>query len=165
MNLIVAVDKNWAIGKNGNLLVKIPEDQKFFREETLGKVVVMGRKTLNSFPNGTPLAGRINVVLTREKDMNIKNAVVKRSVEETLKYLKKFRSEDIYVIGGGSIYEQFLPYCNVAHVTKINYGYDGDTYFPNLDKNDEWILAGDSDEHTYIDLEYFFKLYVRKLSK
>ncbi len=165
MNLIVAVDKNWAIGKNGNLLVKIPEDQKFFREETLGKVVVMGRKTLNSFPNGTPLAGRINVVLTREKDMNIKNAVVKRSVEETLKYLKKFRSEDIYVIGGGSIYEQFLPYCNVAHVTKINYGYDGDTYFPNLDKNDEWILAGDSDEHTYFDLEYFFKLYVRKLSK
>ena len=116
MNIIVAVDKNWAIGFENKLLNSIPEDMKFFRETTTGKVVVMGRKTLESFPNKRPLKNRTNIVITRQKDYQVDGAVVLHSVEEALDYLKQFKSEDIYVIGGASIYEQMLPYCDVAHV-------------------------------------------------
>ena len=97
MNIIVAVDKNWAIGYQNKLLNSIPEDMKFFRETTTGKVVVMGRKTLESFPNGRPLKNRTNVVITGQTDYEVPDAVVVHSVEEALEYLKKFNSEDIYV--------------------------------------------------------------------
>ena len=106
MNLIVAVDKNWAIGKNNELLVRIPADQKFFRETTTGKVVVMGRKTLESFPNGLPLKNRTNIVLTHNQDYEVKGAIVVHSMEELHEELKKYNDEDIYVIGGEKIYEQ-----------------------------------------------------------
>ena len=162
MNIIVAVDKNWAIGYQNKLLNSIPEDMKFFRETTTGNVVVMGRKTLESFPNGRPLKNRTNVVLTRQKDYEVPGAVVVHSVEEALEYLKDFRSENIYVIGGASIYEQMLPYCDVAHVTVMDYAYQADTWFPNLDEMDDFVIAADSEEKTYFDLEYCFKMYVRK---
>ncbi len=162
MNIIVAVDKNWAIGYQNKLLNSIPEDMKFFRETTTGNVVVMGRKTLESFPNGRPLKNRTNVVITRQKDYEVPGAVVVHSVEEALEYLKDFRSENIYVIGGASIYEQMLPYCDVAHVTVMDYAYQADTWFPNLDEMDDFVIAADSEEKTYFDLEYCFKMYVRK---
>lgn len=162
MNIIVAVDKNWAIGFENKLLNSIPEDMKFFRETTTGKVVVMGRKTLESFPNKRPLKNRTNIVITRQKDYQVDGAVVLHSVEEALDYLKQFKSEDIYVIGGASIYEQMLPYCDVAHVTVMDYAYQADTWFPNLDKMEEFVVAADSEEKTYFDLEYCFKMYVRK---
>ena len=162
MNIIVAVDKNWAIGFENKLLNSIPEDMKFFRETTTGKVVVMGRKTLESFPNKRPLKNRTNIVITRQKDYKVDGAVVLHSVEEALDYLKQFKSEDIYVIGGASIYEQMLPYCDVAHVTVMDYAYQADTWFPNLDKMEEFVVAADSEEKTYFDLEYCFKMYVRK---
>lgn len=162
MNMIVAVDSNWAIGHKGKLLVSIPEDMQFFRRETTGKVVVMGRKTLESFPNGLPLKNRVNVVITKDKDYNIKDAIICHSIEEALEVLKQYNDEDIYVIGGESVYRQFLPYCSVAHVTKINYSYDADTYFPNLDEMDEWTIEESSDERTYFDLEYEFVKYVKK---
>ena len=162
MNIIVAVDKNWAIGFENKLLNSIPEDMKFFRETTTGKVVVMGRKTLESFPNKRPLKNRTNIVITRQKDYQVDGAVVLHSVEEALDYLKQFKSEDIYVIGGASIYEQMLPYCDVAHVTVMNYAYQADTWFPDLDKMDDFVVAADSEEKTYFDLEYCFKMYVRK---
>ena len=162
MNIIVAVDKNWAIGFENKLLNSIPEDMKFFRETTTGKVVVMGRKTLESFPNKRPLKNRTNIVITRQKDYQVDGAVVLHSVEEALDYLKQFKSEDIYVIGGASIYEQMLPYCDVAHVTVMDYAYQADTWFPNLDKMEECVVAADSEEKTYFDLEYCFKMYVRK---
>ena len=95
MNIIVAVDKNWAIGYQNKLLNSIPEDMKFFRETTTGNVVVMGRKTLESFPNGRPLKNRTNVVITRQKDYEVPGAVVVHSVEEALEYLKDFRSENL----------------------------------------------------------------------
>ena len=135
---------------------------KFFRETTTGKVVVMGRKTLESFPNKRPLKNRTNIVITRQKDYQVDGAVVLHSVEEALDYLKQFKSEDIYVIGGASIYEQMLPYCDVAHVTVMDYAYQADTWFPNLDKMEEFVVAADSEEKTYFDLEYCFKMYVRK---
>ena len=161
MNLIVAVDKNWAIGCGNKLLVSIPQDMKFFRETTMGKVVVMGRKTLESFPGGQPLKKRTNIVITRDKNYNVKDAIVVHSVEEALEELKKYNEEDIYVIGGESIYRQMLPYCKVAHVTKIDHAYEADTYFPNLDEMNEWEITGVSDEQTYFNLEYEFVRYER----
>ena len=158
MNLIVAVDKNWAIGLKNKLLVSIPEDMEFFRTETAGKVVVMGRKTLESFPGGIPLKNRINIVLTGNRDYEAKGALVLHTVEDILQELKKYPSQEVYIIGGESIYRQFLPYCDTAHVTKIDYAYEADTYFPNLDKLPEWKVTASSGEKTYYDLEFeFFK--------
>lgn len=162
MNLIVAVDKNWAIGNHGKLLVSIPADQKLFREETMGKVIVMGRKTLESLPNGQPLQGRTNVVLTRNETFAKKNTVAMHSLEETLEYLKQFPSEDIFIIGGEEIYNQFLPYCDTAHITYIDYTYEADTHFPNLDKDPAWHVTAESDEQTYFNLCYEFRKYERK---
>ena len=118
MNVIVAADQNWGIGKDNKLLVSIPADMKMFREETSGKVVVMGRKTLESFPNGLPLKNRTNIVITKNKDYDAKGAIVVHSIEEALEEIKKYPTEDVYCIGGDSIYEQMLPYCDVAHVKK-----------------------------------------------
>ena len=159
MNLIAAVDNNWAIGKNNQLLVRIPMDQKFFRETTTGKVVVMGRKTLESFPNGQPLKNRTNIVLTRNPKYEVKDAIVVHSVDELHEELKKYNSEDIFVIGGEKIYELLLDECDVAHITKINFEYDADAYFPNLDENPDWEITGDSEEQTYFDIELYFYRY------
>lgn len=162
MNLIAAVDENWAIGKNNQLLVRIPADQKFFREMTTGGVVVMGRKTLESFPNGQPLKNRTNIVLTHNKDYAVKDAVVVHSMDELHEELKKYDSDDVFVIGGEKIYEQLLDECDVAHITKIDFAYDADAYFPNLDQNPDWEITGDSEEQTYFDLEYYFYRYEKK---
>ena len=161
MNLIVAVDSNWAIGKENKLLVSIPQDMKFFRETTKGKVVAMGRKTLESFPGGQPLKNRVNVVLTTDKNYKVKDTVIVHSVEEMVEELKKYNSEDVYVIGGQKIYEQLLDACDVAHITKIDYAYDADAYFPNLDEKPEWKITADSEEQTYFDLEFYFYKYER----
>lgn len=162
MNLIVAADKNWAIGKDNKLLVSIPADMKFFRQTTTGKVVVMGRKTLESFPNGLPLKNRVNIVLTRNEDCRVKDAAVVHTKDELMEELKKYDSGDVYVIGGASVYEMLLPECSVAHVTKIDHEYEADTYFPDLDENPEWEITGESEEQTYFDLEYTFLRYERK---
>lgn len=162
MNIIVAADKNWAIGFQNKLLVSIPADMKFFRQTTTGNVVVMGRKTLESFPNGQPLKNRVNIVLTSDRSYEVKDAVAVHSIEELLAELKKYNSEDIYVIGGESIYRQLLPYCDLCHVTKIDHEYQADTYFPDLDTDEEWALTGISEEQTYFDLEYVFARYERK---
>lgn len=162
MNLIVAADTNWAIGNKDKLLVSIPNDQKHFRQETTGKVVVLGRKTLSTFPQGLPLRNRTNIILSRNPQYTVKGALVVHSLEELLEELKKYPSEDIYIIGGESIYRQMLPYCDTAHVTKIDHVYQADTYFPNLDKDPEWEITADSDELTYFDIPYQFLRYDRK---
>lgn len=162
MNLIVAVDENWAIGNKNNLLVRIPADHKFFREETTGKVVVLGRKTMETFPQGMPLKNRTNIILSSNSDYKVKGAIVVHSMEELLSELKKYSDEDIYVIGGESVYRQMLPYCNVAHITKIDRAYEADAYFPNLDELPEWQITADSDEQVYFDITYQFLKYERK---
>ncbi len=159
MNLIAAVDKNWAIGCKNKLLVSIPADMKFFRETTIGKVVVMGRKTLESFPNGMPLKKRTNIVLTHDKTYKVPDAILVHSMEELHEELKKYPSEDIYVIGGETIYKQLLDECDVAHITKIDYEFEADAYFPNLDELPDWKITQDSEEQTYFDLEYYFYKY------
>lgn len=161
MNIIAAVDSNWAIGYKNQLLVRIPSDQKMFREETTGKVVVLGRKTLETFPNGLPLKNRTNIILSTDLNYHVKDATVVHSVEEMLTELEQYPTEDVYIIGGESLYQQLLPYCDVAHITKIDYQYDADAYFPNLDEMKEWKITGDSEEQTYFDLEYRFLRYER----
>lgn len=163
MNLIAAVDENWAIGRNNKLLVRIPDDTKFFRQTTTGKVVVMGRKTLESFPNGKPLKNRVNIVLTKDKAYAVDGAVIVHDLDELHGELKKYNSEDIYVIGGESIYRQLVDECDVAHITKIDYAYEADSWFPNLDEKPEWKITADSEEQTYFDLEYHFYKYERRL--
>ena len=162
MNLIVNVDSNWAIGYRGKLLVSIPEDMKFFRSETTGKVVVLGRKTLDTFPGGQPLKNRTNIILTRNPNYQVKGSIICHSVEEVLEELKKYNSEDVYIIGGDSIYKEFLPYCDVAHVTRTDHVYDADAWFPNLEEDPEWVLTGESEEKTYFDLEFRFCRYERR---
>ena len=122
----------------------------------------MGRKTLESFPGGLPLKRRTNIVLTRDVNYQVKDAVLVHSVEELLEELKKYDSESVYVIGGDSVYRQLLPYCDIAHVTKIDYAYEADSYFPNLDEDPQWEVAASSEEQTYFDLEYTFVKYQQK---
>jgi dihydrofolate reductase len=162
MNLIVAVDNHWAIGYQNKLLVRIPADQRFFRDETINKAVIMGRKTLESFPGGQPLKQRLNVVITSDKNYKMKDVTVAHSIAEALEAVKDYRSEDVYIIGGASIYKQMLDLCDVAHVTKIDYNYTADTYFPNLDESGEWVLTEESEEQSYYDLIYTFCRYERK---
>ncbi len=162
MNIIAAVDKKLGIGKNGGLLVSIPEDMKLFREETVGKVVVMGRKTFESLPQGLPLVERTNIVITTSEDFKHDNVYVCHSVDEVLNKVKDYPTEDVYVIGGASVYEQMLPYCDTIHLTKIDYTYDADTYFPDIFKDGVWQETARSDEKTYFDICYEFVRYQRK---
>lgn len=159
MNLIVAVDKNWAIGYNNKLLISIPEDMKFFRQTTMNKIVVMGKNTLESFPNAKPLKNRVNIVIALEKDYEVEGATVVNSIEEALEEIAKYNTEDVFVIGGGSIYRQMLDYCDTAYITYIDHAYQADTHFPNLDEKDEWKIVEESEEQTYFDIEYYFRTY------
>ena len=164
MNIIVAVDKKWGIGNKGKLLVSIPRDKKLFREETTGKVIIMGHNTLLSLPGSQPLAGRKNIVLSRDKSLSIKGATVLNSVDACIDYLRKnnIKDSDVFVIGGESIYKDFLPYCDIAHITYIDYEYEADRHFLNLDISNEWSLVLETEEETYFDIPYTFRLYKRK---
>ena len=162
MKMIASADRNWGIGYQNELLTRIPSDMKFFRSKTIGNVIVMGRKTLESFPNGLPLKQRTNIVLTSKKDYQVKGAVLVHSVEELLEELKKYQEEEIYVIGGESVYRQLEPYCDTAYITRIDHAFQADTYFPDLDASEEWELTETSEEHTCFDLEYVFTCYKRK---
>lgn len=162
MNAIVAVDRNWAIGNQGQLLVSIPNDHRMFRKQTLNKVVIYGRKTLLTFPMAQPLERRRNIILSRNLSFHVKNAEVTHSVEETLNLLKNVPGEDLYVIGGEMIYKEFLPYVDTVHVTKVDYAYTADAFFPNLDEDPDWEITASSEEQTYFDVPYTFLQYERK---
>lgn len=165
MKLIAAVDNNWGIGYNGDLLAHIPEDMKMFKKITLeNKVVIMGRKTLESLPNGKPLKNRVNIVLTR--DINYKNdeVIIVHSIEECIKYLKDNSYYDnAVIIGGGIVYEQFIDYCSVAYITKINKSFDNvDTYIRNLDEDDLWNIEDDGEYNiSECGIEYKFLKYIK----
>ena len=161
MNLIAAVDRNWAIGYKNELLVRIPEDQKWFRETTTGKAVIMGRKTLESFPNKSPLKNRLNVVITSDMNYSVPGAVVVHSIDEAVEAVRDYADDDVYVIGGESSYRQMLPLCSTAHITKVDYAYQADAHFPDLDKEEGWKITETSDERTYFDIIYEFVKYER----
>lgn len=162
MNAIVAVDNNWAIGNGDKLLVSIPNDHKMFRQMTTGKVVVLGRKTLDTFPQGLPLPSRTNIILSHNRNLEVKGAVIVHDIDELFEELKKYNTDDVFIIGGESVYKQMLPYCDTVHVTKIDHEYEADAYFPNLDSDPDFEITADSDEQTYFDIPYVFLKYERK---
>lgn len=164
MKLIAAVDANWGIGCKNELLVRIPSDQRFFREKTTGNVVVMGRKTLESFPGGKPLPNRVNIVLTGENRESNFGEIYVHSIEEAMEEMEKYAEKTIYIIGGETIYRQFLPLCDEAYITKIDHKYEADAYFPDLDNDDMWKMTEESEEQTYFDITYTFCVYQRQMA-
>lgn len=161
MQAIVAVDANWAIGNKGSLLVSIPNDHKMFRRETQGKILIYGRKTLSTFPMEQPLSGRRNILLSSNPDYTVRGAEVVHGIEELLELVRDEDPEDLVVIGGASVYRELLPYIDTVHVTRIDYRYEADAYFPNLDEDPEWEITDEGEEQTYFDLAYTFVKYER----
>lgn len=160
MNLIAAVSNNWGIGKDGDLLFHIKEDMKFFKETTINNVVVMGRKTLESFPNGNPLKDRVNIVLTRNAEFKKDGTVTVNSVDELLEEIKKY-DEEVFVIGGGEVYSLLLPYCDKAYITKVNADKEADTFLPNLDSDPAWSVKSESEVFDNGRVTYQFVTYER----
>ncbi len=161
MKAIAAVDRNWAIGKDNHLLISIPDDMKFFRETTAGGVVIMGRKTLESFPGGRPLKNRINIVITRDPFYTKEGAVVVHNVDEALCEAENYSDREAFVIGGESIYRQMAPLCDTIYITKVDAEYEADAFFPNLDENPAWAVSEDSGSKEYEGLTYRFVTYTR----
>jgi dihydrofolate reductase len=161
MKVIVAVDLNWGIGYRGELLQRIPEDMKFFKKMTLGKVVIMGRETFESLPGKEPLKDRINIVLSKNESFNNEKVTICRSRKELFGELEKYNSDDVFVIGGESIYTQLLPYCKEAFVTSIEDTYVADKYFINLDKDETWKLTSSSSFKSYNIIKYRFLQYTK----
>ena len=163
MNLIAAVDLNWGIGYNFKLLERIPEDMKYFKEKTMGKVIVMGRTTLESLPSKKPLEQRINIVLTKNKNYNYKGVILCHSLEELFKELKKYNEEDIFIIGGESIFSQLIPHCNKAYITKIYKEFVHDKVLVNLDSYEQWEKVSTSEKSEFKEgIYYTFDTYIKK---
>jgi len=162
MKTIVAVDNNWGIGKEGDLLVHLPGDLKYFKEKTLGKVVVMGRTTFESLPGKKPLKDRVNIVLSRNPDFRPADCIRCKSMGELFKVLENYNMEDVFIIGGEDIYKQFSPYCSGHLVTKINAVFDADKYFENLDQRSDLERVCESEAHNDNGVEYRFTEYKRK---
>lgn len=163
MNIIVNVSKNWAIGKDNGLLFHLSQDMKFFKEHTVGKTVVMGRKTLESLPKGNPLPNRKNIVLTRDKSFQKEGVTVYHSIEELLKNIGIAESFDTYVIGGESIYRELAPYCSVAYVTKVTADADGaDAFMVDLDDDPNWKVTDESDELEEKGYKFKFVTYTQE---
>ena len=166
MNIIVNVSRDWAIGKGGGLLFHIREDMKFFKSKTVGNVVVMGRKTLDSLPGGRALPDRTNIVLTRSEEFSRDNVTVCHSLDELKQTLSAYPDEKIYMIGGESLYKLMLPYCGRAFVTKVNASVpDADSFMPDLDRDPDWQTEDISGEHEANGLTYRFVTYRRKTAK
>lgn len=151
MKLIVNIDRNGGIGKNGELLVHIKEDMQRFKELTSGNTVVMGRKTLESLPGGKPLPDRVNVVLTRNRDYYAEDVVICHSIDEI-----KMLTGEVFVIGGGEIYAQLIDLCDTAYITRTDIDGNADTFMPEL--GDDWILT-----KCEIRENYRFETYKKKV--
>ncbi|HAY72370.1 MAG TPA: diacylglycerol kinase [Ruminococcaceae bacterium] len=160
MKLIAAVDNERNIGNKGGLLFSLPDDMKFFRTTTSGKIVVMGRKTLESFPGSKPLKNRVNIVLSRSSH-SVDGAEFVTSVDELLEKLKQYDTDDVYVIGGAQIYSQLLPYCDTALITHVDAVADeADSKFPEL-KDSEWEITEQSDILENNGIKFRFTTYKR----
>ena len=159
MNILVSVDKNWAIGIGDKKLVSIPNDNNLLREETRGKVVIVGRKTYESLQNS--LYDRKVIVLSKNNNYKLKDKTVVHSVSECMDYISKnnINNNDVFVLGGESIYKEFLPYVDTVHVTFIDFEYHADKFFENLDISNAWKKIIETEEETYFDLAYYFRMY------
>lgn len=160
ISAIVAVDNDWGIGFNGDLLEHIPADLKYFKQLTSGHTVVMGTNTWNSLPK-KPLANRSNIIISSAQRVIMCQNTLRLHMEDIIEYFK-YTKDEVFIIGGGSIYKQLLPYCEKVYVTKINKSHENiDTYFPNLDELDEWTLGESSEVYEYNDFTYQFCQYNR----
>jgi len=169
MKLIVAVDKEWGIGNKGDLLARIRADLLNFRDLTTGKTVILGSNTLATFPGGKALKNRTNIVLHPSEEYHPENTTVAHSIDELLEIVKAYDTNDVFVIGGASVYRQMLPYCDTAYVTKFDKSFEKDVYFPSLDENSDWELVwtgekqvSDPEKDSEADLEFYFTEYKRK---
>ncbi len=166
MNIIVNVDKNWAIGRNGALLFPIAADLQNFKRLTLHKVVVMGRKTLESLPGGKPLKERLNVVLSASMP-ETEGLYICRSIDEMQQlFLTEpfagLTTDDVFVIGGETVYRQLLPLCSKAYITKVEASAaEPDAFFPDIDSMDEWRITGTSERFFQAETAYRFFTYQR----
>lgn len=158
MNLIVAVDYKWGIGKNNGLLFSIPEDMKYFRSMTQGKVVCMGYNTFLSFPSGKPLNNRANIILAPD-GVKVEGTATVHSLPELFRLLKNYDTNDIFIIGGGMFYRTMLPYCTYAYVTEVYADGNATVFFEDLSKLENWKKSYLSAVQTYEDLSYRFVLY------
>ena len=156
MKLIAAVSADWAIGKDNDLLFSLPSDMRFFRTMTKGATVIMGRRTLESFPGGQPLKGRENIVLSRDPSFAPDGVTVVRNPSELPD------RPEAFVIGGEAIYRQLLPLCDTAYITKVDASVAADRFFPNLDTRDDWTLTEQSEPLTENGLTFRFLTYRRK---
>ncbi|MCL2619171.1 MAG: dihydrofolate reductase [Defluviitaleaceae bacterium] len=161
MNLIVAVSENWGIGRGNRLIFSIREDLKRFREITMGKVVVMGHNTFKSLPNGRPLAGRVNIVLSRNESLCLPGAVVLGSIDALTEHLRDFRPQDVFIIGGAQVYGRLMDRCSRAYVTKVHAAPPADVFMPDMDTAPGWRLAEQSQTFNADGLEYTYCLYKR----
>ena len=158
MHLIVAVDKNWAIGKDGDQLIYIPEDLKHFKALTTGHPVILGRKTMATFPGGRPLKGRRNLILSRDPAFVPEGGEVYPSLEQ----LVASAPADSFVVGGASVYAALLPYCDTAHITRIDAVFPADKFFPDLDVDPAWQIQDVSDPMEHDGLSFRYYTYIRK---
>lgn len=163
MNAIVIVDRNWAIGKDNGLLFSLPTDMKYFRTLTSGGTLLMGRRTLDSFPGGKPLPNRRNIVITRNPDFQRDGVEVVSDPEDCHTLISQLPQEKVWVIGGGSVYTALLPQCRRAYVTRVDAAVeDADTFFPNLDKSPDWKLVSESEPVTENGFTFRFVEYINK---
>ena len=162
MVAIVAVDARWGIGRDNGLLFHISDDLKRFRALTEGKTVLMGRKTLESFPNKKPLPNRVNIVLTKNKDYQAEGVVLCHDLAELPAVLENYAGKQVFVAGGGTVYAQLLPQCERAYVTKIYQTYPADTAFPNLDENPDWELEEKGEMQEEKGVRFSFDVYKKR---
>lgn len=158
---LVCVDRNWAIGKAGSRLVVIPEDRKYLNASANNNILIMGRKTFESFSDYELPLDCKKIVLTRRGNGKSKDAAAAKSPKEALDIAKGYDG-DIYVIGGRECFDSMLPFCDCVEVTYVDRRYDADTYFPDLDKLPEWIMVSESEEQTYFDTVFYFRKYIRR---
>ncbi len=158
MKLIVAVDEKWGIGKKNGLLFSLPQDMKFFRQTTLNKVVCMGYNTLLSFPNSKPLKNRINIVLA-PSEVERDDCIVCHTLEEMFAEIKKYDTDNVFVIGGGMFYRTMYPYCNEAYITKVLADGNAEVFFDNLDNLENWSYEIISQTFEHENIKFYFTLY------
>jgi len=159
LNFIVVVDKNYGIGCKDQLLTHIPEDLKYFKKMTLGKVIIMGRTTFEALPGGKALPGRTTIVLSNNPSYNIEGVIVAHGLQALFDLLKNYSNDDIFVAGGEAVYNQLLPYCENGYVTRINAVYEADKYLPNISQIPEWKKISQSEESNHNGISFSFNKY------
>lgn len=162
MNMIVCVSRNWGIGKDNQLLFHIPNDLKQFRALTIGKTVVMGHNTLKSLPGGKPLPERTNIVLSRDPNLVVDGATVCHDMQDVLIELSTVSPDDVFIIGGASVYRMFLPYCRRALITRVDAAPEADSFFPDLQEHPQWKIRQESDFMEHNGLSYQYVEYINE---